>query len=224
MFPSMSPKNSSERSSERSDRRSLRDCSGLTLIELMVASGLLLVLGSLVIGLILSFANIQNAVQTRFDSSVQGQTIIQQLVRQLKTAAIPSGATSPFVDVSPSSVTFYASESSLSAPNEIRIQALPDVGSQCPCSITETNLTSSPPVVSLRLAGLNSLSVFNFYPAPSATSLDPGALLVSPSGTTSSATLNEIYGVGVRLSILTSLQGNPVSLSNFVELPNVYFH
>ncbi len=202
----------------------MRDSSGLTLIELMVASGLLLVLGSVVIGLILSFANIQNAVQTRFDSSIQGQVIIQQLVRQLKTATIPSGATSPFVDVSPSSVTFYASGSASSTPTEIRIQVLPEAGSTCPCSITETNLTPSPPVAGLTLAGLTSLSVFSFYPAPSAASLDPSALPVSPGGTTSSATLNEIYGVGVRLSILTSLKGNPVSLSNFVELPNVYFH
>ncbi len=216
----MSPK----RPNGHYERQSVLDSSGLTLIELMVASGLLLVLGSVVIQLILSFANIQSAVQTRFDSSVQGQVIIQQLVRQLKTATIPAGKTSPFVNVSPSSVTFYASDSTSAVPTELRIQASPDAGSTCPCSITEANLTSSPPVVGLTLPGLTSSSVFTFYPAPSGVSLDPSALSIPTDGTTSSAILNEIYGVGIQLSIRTSLQGNPVSLSNFVELPNVYFH
>ena len=206
----------------RAIRTGWQDQGGMTLVELMVSSTLSLIVGFIVFQSLSSFESIQGTTQTAFDSSAQVQLISNRLIQKLKLATIPQSSTSPFVFVSPSEVKLYISSTPLSPPYEADFKVTPDSGSNCPCTMVESDLSGTQQGQNLALSGITSMNVFSYYPEPTTTNLTPSPISVDQEGTTSASTLDAIFGIGVNLSTKVGVTGSAVSIYNFVELPNVY--
>lgn len=209
---------------------------GFTLIELSIAMAIFSVLALLIMYTLNGFVQIQDQTLSRFYSTSQAQNIIDRLARDLRTAVTPpgvTGVTTPFVSISPSSVTFYANLGGAS-PTELKAYLSPDIqgSSNCPCEFHEdvfqngawvsridgSFVASSQPVAST--------TVFTYFSPPTSTVATPTQISVPSTGITDSSgsqTLSQVALVGI--NVLTQIKSSSplTTVNTLVELRNVAF-
>lgn len=209
---------------------------GFTLIELTIALAIFSVLALLIMYTLTGFMSIQDSTLNRFYATSQAQNIIDQFARDLRTAVTPpnvSGITSPFVSVTPTSITFYADLGG-SSPTEIHayIAATNAGATNCPCDFHEDTYTNG--AWQTRIDGtyvassssISTTTVFTYYSAPTAQASSPTPITIASTGATAptdNATLDQIALIGVNL--LTQIKPtSPITTVNtLVELRNVAF-
>jgi type II secretory pathway pseudopilin PulG len=212
-------------------RPTVGDESGMTLVEVTLAAALL----SIVLAVALQgLASMQSATlggELRLRNLDEARTIINTVARDLRTATIPEGGTSPFIVAEADRVTFYANLRLTSgAPNQVELfvdrsdpartalverTTAPDPGSQPPTYATQTPVVR---VVGRYVVNDASDPLFVYYDAD-------GQLLGTPGQPLTADQASQVRAVDIRVSIRTPT-GRPVSattLVNRVRLANLYF-
>jgi hypothetical protein len=103
----------------RNDRRERRDELGHTLVELMVASGLLSVVLAAAFGAVIVMQNQAVKTTDRFTAEGEAQTIASRLAKDLRTAVAPSTTEAAFALATPTEAIFYASLADPAGPTKL---------------------------------------------------------------------------------------------------------
>jgi prepilin-type N-terminal cleavage/methylation domain-containing protein len=206
---------------------------GFTLLELSIAMAIFSVLAMLIMYTLNGFIQVQDQTLNRFYATSQAQNIIDRLGRDLRTAVTPtdvSGVTTPFVQASPTEITFYANLGG-TTPTELRAYIAPTTAGSpsCPCDFHEDEflggawqtridgsyVTSQSPIAST--------TVFTFFAPPNSANLSPVQISISQSGTEDQSILNQIGLVGINLLTQIKPSSPLTTINTLIELRNVAF-
>jgi hypothetical protein len=205
------------------------DESGVTLVETAVVL--------LLTGIILAFAgkafvSLQSAAvsaDTRLQNLDEARVLINTLSKDIRTAAMLTGGTSPFVAAEPTRVVFYGNLNAITAPNKIEIY-LDSTDPKAPVlieKITKPDPGSSPPtyllgIPTVRLVGKY---VTNTTASPLFIYYDTNIAPITPGMPLSAANMLLVRSVGITLLVRKSASASipSTTLANRVRLPNVYF-
>ncbi|MGC8466351.1 MAG: PulJ/GspJ family protein [Acidimicrobiales bacterium] len=206
---------------------------GFTIIELAIALAIFSVLAMLIMVTLNGFVQVQDQTLNRFYATSQAQNIIDRLGRDLRTAVTPtnvSGVTTPFVQVSPTEITFYANLGG-AAPTELRayITATTPGSPDCPCDFHEDEFSGGS--WQTRIDGsyvtsqnpIATTTVFTFFAPPTSTNLSPAQISISQSGTSDQSVLNQIGLIGINLLTQIKPTSPLTTINTLIELRNVAF-
>ncbi len=118
------------------DRSAERRDAGMSVVEMVVAAGLVVVLGTMIMTVAILGIRTSAGLEVRLDNSVQGELGIAATGKVLRTAVLPaqlddqacdSCADTAIVQASSTRVTFYANiDNSGGGPSLVTVEALPD--------------------------------------------------------------------------------------------------
>lgn len=155
--------------------------------------------------------------------------LINSPSKDIRTAAMLTGGTSPFVAAEPVRVIFYGNLNAVTVPNKIEIY-LDSTNPQAPVlieKITKPDPGSSPPtyllgIPTVRLVGKY---VTNTTASPLFIYYDTNIAAITPGVPLSAANMLLVRSVGITLLVRKSANASVPSttLANRVRLPNVYF-
>jgi type II secretory pathway pseudopilin PulG len=207
-----------------------RSESGTTLVEMTIS---MLILGIVLASAFQAFTSYQrviSATDIRLQNLDEGRVLMDVTSKDLRTAAMLTAGSSPFLLADIDHVIYYANLNSTGGPKKVEIY-IDRTNPTAPVlieKVTNPDPGSSPPTyngqppavryVGRYVANASSSPVFTFYDAAGV------ALPVPMSG--SNANLLAIRSVGINLAIRQSNGANvpATTLINRVSLPNVYYN
>ena len=213
----------------RAVRRVADDERGITLIELLMAMGLLSLVLAAAAGALASYQRTAASSDIRLENLAEAQTIMDVVSRDIRTATRPAQqpSESPFLLAAPNEVKFYANLELATGPKQVRLYVNTTTGQVIeeavePAGASPYTYTGTPKV---RIVGRH----FANGTEPLLTYLDKdGNALGSATWTSTSASLTaserlSIDSVRINLSIRKSnnLAVDPTTVRTTVRLPNV---
>lgn len=194
--------------------------SGLTLVELLIASALFLVISLTVFNVINNFEGAQNSVLARAQGTSDGMVVFNRLTRDIRNAQIPTtGPVVLYPTISAAGTSVQTNEIELNTSNPdgsgavvcIIVQsasaaststACPNTSAatSCPCTLTAYNVFSSGNTLRYQVFDLTSANIFSVTAA--STSITPQT-------------------VSIDAAFQPKTNEPPVTIQNTIELRNV---
>jgi prepilin-type N-terminal cleavage/methylation domain-containing protein len=207
----------------RALRRAAAEERGLTLVELLMAMGLLSLVLAAAAGALASYQRTAASSDIRLQNLAEAQTIMDVVSRDIRTATRPAQQpnASPFLLAAANEVRFYANLELATGPKLVRLYVNTSTGQVIeeavePAGASPYTYTGTPKV---RIVGRH---FANAASQPLLTYLDEDGTVLGPAPLTADQRL-QIDSVRIDLSIRKSnnLSVKPTTVRTTVRLPNV---
>lgn len=150
--------------------------SGLSLIELVVASSIFIIITITVLTIIANFESVQKTVSSNTQASSSQMITFNRVALDIRNAAIPTGTAGPIIYNSPSQLEIYTtndlgspitvcmivqttgSTTSTTCPSSTATTA-------CPCTLSEY-IVGTPNALRYSVDNLTSANIFTYLPPP----------------------------------------------------------
>ena len=207
----------------RALRRAAVEERGLTLVELLMAMGLLSLVLAAAGAALASYQRTAASSDIRLENLAEAQTIMDVVSRDIRTATRPGAGESPFVAADDDEVRFYANLETVTGPKLVRLYVNSVTGQVIEEAIEPTG---APPysyagTPKVRIVGRH---FANAATQPLLTYLDENGDVLGPAPLTADQRL-QIDSVRIDLSIRKSnnLAVAPTTVRTTVRLPNVEY-
>jgi hypothetical protein len=213
-----------------------RKPSGEAGVSLIETAAVLMIMGIVMTFVGQAFVSVHSdatGADIRLQNLDEARILINTLTKDVRTAAMITGGSTPFVLAEPTKLTFYGNLNTTTVPNKIEIY-LDSTNPSAPVlfeKITPPDPGTSPPTYNTqpaktRLVGkyvvnTNNLPLFIYYDANIA-AISP----IAPAVGLSASQMLQIRSVGISLAVrkATSRSVPATTIMNRVRLPNVYFN
>ncbi len=198
----------------KTQRRRLDKDSGLSLIELSVASSIFILITITVLSVISNFETVQKSVASNTQATSSAMVTFNRIALDIRNAVIPTASASPIIYNTPSQLEFYTVDSlgnpitvcmivqsSSSTPSTTCPNTT--ASTSCPCSFDEYVIGSNN-TLRYSVNNLTSANVFTYLPPP----LNSGS---------SSA----IESIGINATIQPYANQPSTTVQNTIEMRNV---
>ncbi len=220
------------RVAKRAARTHNGDETGLTLVELLIATALFTVVLIVMLQLINNFYSSSTRVSASQQASSSSMVAMNRIGKDIRNGVVQATA-SPILSASPSQLTLLTTDGN-GNDIEATFNVTPNSGTSCPCTLTETSapysLSTSTTTASatqrLVVNNLTSTQVFSYYPAP-ATASPTGSTMALPTTTSIPSTgvttppIGNIESVGVTLVLQPVTNEPTITVSAVFEMRNV---